>query len=92
MASYQTVHLLSESKKKKFSYVSNKNLESRDFPGGPVVKTLCSMAGGMGLIRGRGTKIPRATRPKKKKNLEGGHGICLLGLGSLITSLVCYTL
>ena len=32
-----------------------------DFPGGPVVKTLCFQWGGMGLIPGQGTKIPHAT-------------------------------
>ena len=34
-----------------------------DFPGGPVVKTLASIAGGMGLIPDRGTKILKAARP-----------------------------
>lgn len=29
-----------------------------DFPGNPVVKTLCSHAGGTSLIPGHGTKIP----------------------------------
>ena len=33
----------------------------RDFLGGPVVKTLPSDAGGLGLIPGWGTKIPHAT-------------------------------
>ena len=33
----------------------------RDFLDGPVVKTPCSHAGSMGLIRGRGTKILNAT-------------------------------
>ena len=32
----------------------------RDFPGGPMVKTLPSNAGGGGLILGQGTKIPHA--------------------------------
>ena len=31
-----------------------------DFPGGPVVKTLSSNAGDVGLIPGWGTKIPNA--------------------------------
>ena len=31
-----------------------------DFPGGPVVKNLLSKAGEVGLIPGRGTKIPHA--------------------------------
>ena len=38
-----------------------------DFPGGPVVKTLPSNAGGMDLIPGWGAKIPHASQPKKKK-------------------------
>ena len=33
----------------------------RDFPGGPVVKTLPSHAWGRGSISGKGTKIPHAT-------------------------------
>ena len=39
----------------------------RDFPGGPVVKTLPSNAGGMGSIPGRGAKIPHASPAKKHK-------------------------
>ena len=31
-----------------------------DFPGGPVVKTCASTAGGAGLIPGQGAKIPCA--------------------------------
>ena len=38
----------------------DKNYVSRDFPGGPVVKNLPSIAGDMGLIPDRGTKIPHA--------------------------------
>ena len=37
------------------------------FPGGPVVKTSSSNAGDEGLIPSWGTKIPHASRPKKKK-------------------------
>ena len=37
-----------------------------DFPGGPVVKTSTSSAGGMGLIPGRATKISHASRPKNQ--------------------------
>ena len=33
----------------------------RDFPGGPVVKTSPSNAGGAGSIPGQGTKIPHAS-------------------------------
>ena len=40
---------------------------SGDFPGGPVVKTLSSTAGGVGLIPGQGAKVPHASRSKKKK-------------------------
>ena len=36
-----------------------------DFPGGPVVKTLPSNARGVGLIPGRGVKIPHVTWAKK---------------------------
>ena len=39
-----------------------------DFPSGPVVKTLPSSAGGVGLIPGRGTKISHALWPKKPKH------------------------
>ena len=39
---------------------------SRDFPGGPVVKTSPSNAGGAGSIPGRGAKIPHASRPKNQ--------------------------
>ena len=35
-----------------------------DFPGGPVVKTLPSNAGGAGSIPGWGAKTPHASRPK----------------------------
>ena len=39
---------------------------SWDFPGGPVVKTLSSNAGGAGSIPGRGAKIPHASWPKNQ--------------------------
>ena len=39
----------------------SKVITSRDFPGGPMVKT---HAGGTGLIPGWGTKIPHAVWPK----------------------------
>ena len=38
----------------------------RDFPGGPVVKTLPSNAGTTGLIPGQGAKIPHASRPRNQ--------------------------
>ena len=37
-----------------------------DFPGGPVVETLPSNAGGAGSIPGRGAKIPHASGPKNQ--------------------------
>ena len=40
------------------------NRHLRDFPGGPVVKTSPSRAGGTGWIPGRTAKIPRVSRPK----------------------------
>ena len=40
----------------------------RDFPEGPVVKTLPSNAGGAGSIPGREAKIPHASQPKKPKH------------------------
>ena len=38
-----------------------------DFPGGPVVKTPPSTAGGAGLIPGWESKIPHATQRGQKK-------------------------
>ena len=38
-----------------------------DFPGGPVVKTSLSNAGGVVLIPCQGAKIPHASWPKTKK-------------------------
>ena len=42
-------------------------MKCRDFPGGPLVKTSPSNAGGVGSIPGRGTKIPYDSGPKKTK-------------------------
>ena len=42
---------------------------NRDFPGGPVVKTSPSNAGGAGSIPGQGAKIPHASWPKNQ-NIE----------------------
>ena len=42
-------------------YLKHKN---GDFPGGPVVKTSPSNAGGAALIPGLGAKIPHASRLK----------------------------
>ena len=38
-----------------------------NFPGGPVVKILCSHARGEGWISSQGTKIPPATWQGQKK-------------------------
>ena len=43
-----------------------KIMAKRDFPGGPVVKTSPSNAGGAGSIPGRGAKIPHASWPKNQ--------------------------
>ena len=37
-----------------------------DFPGGPVVKTSPSNAGGVGSISGWGAKVPHALGPKNQ--------------------------
>ena len=37
-----------------------------DFPGGPVIKSLPSNAGGAGSIPGRGAKISLASGPKNQ--------------------------
>ena len=42
-------------------------MQFRDFPGGPVVRTLPSRVGVEGLIPGWGTKIPHALSPKRKR-------------------------
>ena len=42
---------------------------SRDFPGGPVVNTLCFQGRGMGLSPGRGAKIPHAVWSGQKIKL-----------------------
>ena len=39
---------------------------TRDFPGGPAVKTSPSIAGGVGSILGQGTKTPHASCQKAK--------------------------
>ena len=41
---------------------TNQENNFRDFPGGPMIKNLCSNAGDAGLIPGSGTKIPRAAK------------------------------
>ena len=53
------------------------NKSFRDFPGGPVVKTSPSNAGGAGSIPGWGTKIPHALGPKKKnQNIKKQKQYC----------------
>ena len=42
------------------------SLQPRDFPGGPVVKTSPSNAGGEGSTPGRGAKIPHVLWPKNQ--------------------------
>ena len=49
--------------KVKMSITSNLRVMGREFPGGPVVRTLCFRC--RGLISGWGTKIPQAMWPKK---------------------------
>ena len=44
-----------------------KNRASRDFPGGPVVKTPCFQARGYGSIPGWGTNFPHALWHGEKK-------------------------
>ena len=46
----------------------NKNAQSRDFPGGPVVGSSPSNAGGSGSIPDQGPKIPHALEAKKPKH------------------------
>ena len=41
-------------------------LISRDFPGGPVVRTSSANTGVAGSIAGQGPKIPHASGPKKQ--------------------------
>ena len=45
----------------------------RDFPGGPVVKTSPSNAVSVGLIPGRGAKIPRASWPENQNLKQKQH-------------------
>ena len=48
-------------KNKQTNKQKNKNLERQDLPGGPVIKTLPSMAGDVGSNPGLGAGIPRAS-------------------------------
>ena len=49
-------------------WISLMKIKDWDFPGGPVVETSPSNASGVGLIPGRGVKIPLASRPKKPRH------------------------
>ena len=42
-------------------------METRDFPGDPVVRTSPSSAEDVGSIPGQGAKIPHTSQPKKHK-------------------------
>ena len=46
---------------------------AKTFPGGPVVKTLPSSVGGVGLIPGWGAKIPHALWPKNQNIKQKQH-------------------
>ena len=76
-------------------YSAISELQNRDFPGGPVAKTLRSQSG-LGLTPSQGTRScmpqlgPSAAKSiKKKTNFKGRHNACLqvkyptkiLGLG-----------
>ena len=43
---------------------TTKTMVLGDFPGGPVVKTWPSNAGGVGSVPGQGLKIPYALQPR----------------------------
>ena len=53
-----------------FVSLPHQNHLQRDFPGGPVVKTLCPLQGGVGSIPGQGTKIPQSRSVVKKKKKD----------------------
>ena len=46
---------------------------SQDFPGGPIVKTSPSSAGGLSLISGWGAEIPHALWPKTQNIKQKQH-------------------
>ena len=50
--------------------VPNMKFRGWDFPGGPVVTTSPSNAGGEGLITGRGVKIPHALWSKNQNKKQ----------------------
>ena len=65
-----------------------------DFPGGPVVKTLSSDAGGTGPIPGWGAKIPHASWPKNqnRKQKQYSNKLKTLKMVHVGTSLVVHWL
>ena len=54
-----------DSDEKSKNKTNNKN-KPRDFPGGPVVKTLPFNTGGRGLIPGWGAGIPHTSQPENQ--------------------------
>ena len=46
----------------------SKELDKRDFPGGPVVKNLHCNSGGVGSIPGQGTKVPHTEKQLSSHN------------------------
>ena len=51
-------------------------MELKRFPGGPVVKTLHSSAGGAGSIPGQRPKIPHARQCSQKKKNHKDYNLC----------------
>ena len=51
------------------SWKKKHNYKYRNFPGGPVVKTVISKCRAMGPIPGGGTKIPLAKQTKQKQQI-----------------------
>ena len=61
---YQNENILVYTRLDQNTYFQNNH--SWDFPGGPVVKTLPSIAGGACYIPGQGGKIPHALQTKNQ--------------------------
>ena len=76
---------LSRKSKSYTTWKQNKTGDPWDFPGGSLVKTLCFIAKGLGLIPGQGTRIPQAAWCSQKKcdscwewvPLKQGISMCL---------------
>ena len=51
-----------------FNFKKLKKQQTREFPGGPVVRTPAFTAKSVGSIPGWGTKTPQATRRGQKQN------------------------